>query len=67
MIPAQLADGIDDLIHLSQRHPIHLLVQLIEICFDLFIVIGIMFVVALVEHGQDGLAISEVRWMGFDI
>ena len=28
MVTAELADRIDDLIHLSQGHPVHLLVQL---------------------------------------
>ena len=43
MIPAELTDRINDVVHLPQGHPIHLLVELIEIRFDLFIVIGIMF------------------------
>ena len=67
MVTAQFADWIDDLIHLPKRHPIHLLVELIEICLYLLVVIGIVFVMALIEHSQNRLSIPEIRWMGFDL
>ena len=51
MVTAQLADRIDDLIHLPQGHSVHLLVKLIEIRLYLLIIVGIVLVVAFVEHG----------------
>ena len=47
------------------RASVHLLIELIEGCLYLLIIVGIMFVVAFIEHSQNGLAISKVRWMGF--
>jgi transposase len=41
--------------------------ELVEACTDLLVVIGIVFVVAFVEHGEDRLTVPEVRWMGFDV
>jgi hypothetical protein len=67
VIPAEFADWIDDLIHFPQGHSVHLLVEFIEVCLDLFVVIRIDFAVAFVEHGQDGVGIAEVEWMGFDV
>ena len=67
MIPAEFAHRVDDLVHLSQGHPVHLLVELMEVRSYLLIVVGIVFVVALVEHGQDRFAVSEVRWICFDM
>ena len=64
---SRLTDRIDDLIHLSYGHLIHLLVQLIEVRADLFVVVGIVFVVTFVEHGEDRLTDLEVRWMGFNV
>lgn len=40
-----------------------MLVELIEVCANLFAIIGTIFVVTFVEHGQDGLATSKVRSM----
>jgi len=53
MIPAEFAYGINDLIHLPELHPVHLLVELIEVRTDLLVVIGVVFVVAFVEHLQN--------------
>ena len=63
MIPAEFADRIDDVIHLPERHSVHLLVELMEVRTDLFVIVGIVFVVAFVEHGQDGVAVPKVWWM----
>ena len=60
MIPAELTDRVDDPIHLLERHSIHLLVEFIEVCANLLIIIGIVFIVALVEHGQDRISVTEV-------
>ena len=43
MIPAELTDRIDDVIHLPQGHSVHLLVELIEVRLYLLVVIGIVF------------------------
>ena len=67
MIPAELTDRIDDVIHLPQGHPVHLLVKLIEVCLYLLIIIWIVLVVAFVEHSQNRLPIAKVRWMGFNV
>ena len=48
MISAQPADRVYDPVDLLQRHPVHLLVQLMEISLDLFVVVRVMFIVALV-------------------
>ena len=50
MIPAQPTDRIYNVIHLRKRHAVHLLVELVEVCAYLLIIIGIVFVVVLVEH-----------------
>ena len=63
MIPAEPTDRINDAVHLPERHPIHLLVELIEVRTDLLVVIGIVFVVAFIEHRQNGVTIPKVRWM----
>lgn len=65
MFPAEGADRVDNTIHVPERHAIHLLVELVEVRADLFVVIGIVFIVALVEHGEDRLAIAVVWWIGF--
>ena len=49
------------------RASVHLLIELIEVCLYLLIIVGIMFVVALVEHGQDRLPISKIWWVGFNV
>ena len=67
MVPAEFADRVDDFVHLPQGHPIHLLVQLIEICFYLLIIIGAVFVVAFIEHSQHGISIAVVEWMLLDM
>ena len=67
MIPTQLTDRIYNVVHLPERHPVHLLIQIIEISLYLLVVIRIILVVALVEHGQDGFSISEVWRMFCDI
>ena len=67
MIMAEFTDWIDNLIHLPQGHSVHLLVELVEVRLYLLIVIGIIFVIAFVEHGQDGLSIAKVRGMHLNI
>ena len=67
MIPAKLADRIDDLIHLTKRHSVHLLVEFMEICPDLLIIVGIVFVVVFVEHCQDRFPVPEIGWICFDM
>lgn len=63
MITAQLADWIDDLIHLSQRHPIHLPVQFFEIRLYLLVIIGIVLVEAFIEQPQDRIRIPIIGWI----
>ena len=63
MIPAQLTDRIDNFVHLPERHSVHLLVELMEVRTDLLVIVGIVFVVAFVEHGEDRLTVPEVWWM----
>ena len=67
MIAAESANRVDDLIHFPQRHAIHLLVELMEVRSYPLIVVGIVFVVALVEHGQDRFAVPKVGWISFDM
>ena len=67
MIPAELADRVSNAIHLPERHSIHLLVELVEVRLYLLVIVGIVLVVALVEHSQDGLSIPEVRRMDIDV
>jgi len=63
MIPAELADRVDDPIHLLQGHAVHLPVEFVEVFLDLFIVVGVVLVVALVEHGQNRLTVAVAGWM----
>lgn len=62
MIPAQLINRIDDLIHLPQGHPIHLLVEFVEACPNLLIVIWVVLIVTLVEHGEAMAILDEVPY-----
>ena len=50
MIPAQLTDWIDDPIYLPKLHTIHLLVELVEICADLLVVVWAVFVMTFIQH-----------------
>ena len=45
------------------RNSIQLPVELVEVFLDLFVVIGVVLVVAFVEHGQNRLAIALVGSM----
>lgn len=65
MLPAEFTDWVNDLIYFPERHAIHLPVEFVEVRTDLFVVIEIVFIVALVEHGEDRLAIAVVWWIGF--
>ena len=67
MISAELTDRIYNVVHLSQRHAVHLLVEFMEMCPYLLIVVGIVFVVALVEHSQNRFTVPEVGWIRFDM
>jgi len=60
MITAEGADGIDHLVHFPQWHAIHLLVQRIEVCFDLVVVIRVPFIMTVVQHFQDGVRFAKV-------
>ena len=53
VIPAELADQIYDLIHIPDGHSVHLPVKFVEIRFDFIVVIGAIFIVALVKQPQD--------------
>ncbi len=50
MIPAQGTDGIDDLVHVSQRHPIQKTVQLMEILFDMSAAAPLQVFIALIQE-----------------
>ena len=67
MVAAESAYRIDDLVHLPQRHTVHLLVEIIEIRSYQFLVIWIDFVVAFVEHGLDRFPVHEIGWICFDM
>ena len=65
MSPAEGADHINDPIHLPEGHPVHLQVQIGKGCFDLSIIQPITFTVSVVQHIQDGVAvtITVVGWV----
>jgi hypothetical protein len=63
VIPAEFTDWIYDVVHLPERQPIHLFIEFGEVRADLLVIIGIVFVVAFIEHRQNGVAIPKVRWM----
>ena len=63
MILVKLTNRVYNVIHLPQAHSVYLLVELMEAHADLFVIVGIIFVMALVEHGQDGFIVPKVRWM----
>ena len=67
MIPAQLTDGINDSVYLLQGHTVHLPVELVEVFLDLLIIVRVVLVVALVEQGQNRLAIAVVGWVLLDV
>ena len=50
MIPAEGTDGIDDLVHVSQRHPIQKTVQLMEILFDMSAAAPLQVFIALIQE-----------------
>ena len=51
MVTAKFTHRVYDFIHIPERHLVHLLVELIEVSSDLFVIVGIVFVIAFVEHG----------------
>ena len=53
MISAEGTDGIDDLVHVSQRHPIHEAVQFMEILFDLPVTAALQFFIAFIQKRQN--------------
>ena len=65
MVTAESADWIHDFVHLSERHTVHPLIELVKILLDVGIVHWVRFVVGFVEHGEDAVTLSEVRGMGF--
>ena len=67
MICTQLTDRVDDLIHLPEGHAVHLPVEFVEVFFDLLIIVRVVLVVALVEQGQNRLAIAVVGWVLLDV
>ena len=58
MLPAEGADHINDPIHLPEGHTMHLLVQIGKGCFDLSIIQSVAFAVSVVQHIQDGMAVT---------
>lgn len=67
MFPAEGADGIDDLIHLPQALTGHLSVQFIKAVFNSAVIQTVGFSVTLVEHGEYGISITEVRRVVFQV
>ena len=66
MIPAELADWVDDSIHLPERHSIHLLVQFVEVLTDLFVIIRAVFKTTFVK-GENYLLFSYFHGMGYEL
>ena len=52
VVPAELTDRINNLVHITQVHTVHQLVQFMEIIFDLGIVQAVAFAVSFVQHGK---------------
>ena len=67
MVTAQLADRIDDLVHLPERHPIHQLIQFVEVRFYRPVIHRIDFAVSFIQKRQDGITVPEIWWIRFDI
>ena len=67
MISTEFTDWVDNLIHLPQGHTVHLLIKFIEVRFNLLVVIGIVLVVAFIEHGECRLTVAIVGWMLLDM
>ena len=65
MLPAEGADHINDPIHLTEGHSVHLLVQIDKGIFDLSVVQPVAFAVSVVQHIQDrvAVAVTVVWWM----
>ena len=61
VVTAEGADRVDDPIHLLQGHAVHSLAQHLEVRADLFVVVGVVRVVAFVEHGQNGVCVAVAR------
>ena len=53
MIPAESRDAIDDLVHVSQWHPIQKKVQFMEILFDLFAAAPLQVFIAFIQERQN--------------
>lgn len=75
MFPAEGTDGIDDLIHLSEGHTMHPLVQILKSSLHRIGVGVIALMVIGKEHLQDGVGIiaeagqvlRHMAFKGFDI
>ena len=67
MIPAKGTDGIDDLVHVSQRHPIHEAVQFMEILLNLPAAAPLQVFIASVQERQNRLTIPQFQRVGGDV
>ena len=64
MIPAERTDGVDNFIHIPERHTVHKAVSLIEIFFDCTIVQFVALGVGLVEKSENRFTIVKVGIIG---
>ena len=67
VVSAQGTDWVDDFIHLLERHAVHQRIEVIEVLLQLSVIHEVGFCVGFVEHGQDGVSVSEVRWVGVKV
>ena len=67
MVPAEGADGIQNVVHLPQVHAVHVAVKLIEARLDPVIVQAVAFAVGFVQQGKHSVAAAEVRLVGSDV
>ena len=67
MLPTESTDRVDDFIHILQGYAVHQLVKLVETRFDLLVVVWAVFIMALIEHPQNGIRIPAIWWVLFNV
>ena len=59
VVSAQGTDWVDDFVHLTEGYSVHELIEVIEVLFQPPVIHGIGFRKCFVEHGKNGVTISE--------
>ena len=66
MVTAELADRVDDPVHLPKRHAVHQFIEFVKVSPDGIVIQTIQFAVGFIQECQDGVTVPKVWWVGLD-